>query len=364
MNDQRKTKENKNTTNYLRILLLLFLSLLIGALLCFSVAAQPEDTEDQLEELKNCIKDNPNYSSFQKSMILDQAVKMIQSGISFEDTENMIQVQMDNSVNAYSMKKIFDTLLESQQKGLPTKTLINKLKEGLAKKVDINLIYEVLQDKSMTFEEANEMLSEVMPVMLSDSEEMNNSSSSEQMEIIEIIADSLSNGLPQGYLSYLVQEGTQEGKTLKEIAQVSAEMGTLSLQASEIGLSQQDIKDLLATATNDSQGIGQVCENMQGLLLEEQNKIYLAQSNSVSTSKDQSNNAAASTTGDSSESDDGDDGDDEDETPPADEELSLPDTGEPSLPDTGISPAGDDTKPGGPSDSSEDENSQYQPPEN
>ena len=341
----------KKNTLALSFSLVLLLGLILIA--SSSAIAQPADSDldlndSQLKELEEELSNNPYYSSFQKSMILEEANNMINSGISAKDTEDLVRIQVENEVNPYSMKKIFDTITESQQKGLPTETLINKFKEGMAKKVDINRIYEVLKDKSFSMEEVNTMLTEIAPtVLVIDSQQDISSCPEEQAEILETLANSLGNGVSSEYLSYLIKQGNEQGKSLTEITQVSSELGVLTLQASEMGLSLEETNQLLADASNNIQEIDQICANMQGLL-QEKSELLLAQNQDKASGKGKQDedSSVSSETGDSGVV------------------LSPPDSpepDEPSLPDAGISPTGNGTEPESPSDGDDD---QHQPPEN
>ena len=55
-------------------------------------------------------------------MILNSAQDLLESGIPFEDTKKIIENSIEESVDAYSVKKVFDVILETQQEGIPTES--------------------------------------------------------------------------------------------------------------------------------------------------------------------------------------------------------------------------------------------------
>lgn len=243
-----KLKKNKIT---------LFLITII-AIFCFAFSASvfsagTETMDEQIEQLKS-ILGSSSYSAFQSGMILTTAQDMLESGIPFEDTKNIIENSLEESFDAYSVKKIFDVILDTQQEGLPTKPLINKVNEGFAKNVDKSVIISVISTKAENLKKANEILNQALQEGL----EING-----EEEMVGILADSLGNDVPDESLSWLVKTGTAEGKSITEISEISEELSYLSLLASDSGLSSEEISLLFKKAIETSTNIDNICENIQ-----------------------------------------------------------------------------------------------------
>jgi len=243
-----KPKKNKN-----KIILSLITLLTI---FCFTISAFSTETatiEEQIEQLRSII-DSSSYSAFQSRMILNSAQDLLESGIPFEDTKNIIENSVEESFDAYSVKKVFDIILETQQEGLPTEPLINKVNEGFAKNVNNSVIISVISTKAKNLKKANEILNEA----LQEGFEING-----EEEMVGILADSLENDVPQESLSWLLKTGTSEGKSIEEISEISEELSYLSLMAYDSGLSAEEISLLFQKATENSSNIGEICENIQ-----------------------------------------------------------------------------------------------------
>jgi len=241
-----KLKKNK---------IILFLITLL-TIFCFTISAFSAGTasiDEQIEQLKSII-DSSSYSAFQSRMILNTAQNLLESGISFEDTKKIIENSLEESFDAYSVKKVFDIILETQQEGLPTEPLINKVNEGFAKNVNKSVIISVISTKAKNLKKANEILNEALQEGL----EING-----EEEMVGILADSLENDVPDESLSWLVKTGTAEGKSIIEISEISEELSYLSLLATDSGLSSEEISLLFKKAIENTTNIEEICENIQ-----------------------------------------------------------------------------------------------------
>jgi len=243
-----KLKKNKNKLILSLITFFIILSLTISA---FSAGTATID--EQIEQLKSII-DSSSYSAFQTRMILETAQDLLESGIPFEDTKKIIENSVEESFDAYSVKKVFDIILETQQEGLPTEPLINKVNEGFAKNVNKSVIISVISTKAENLRKAAEILNEALQEGL----EING-----EEEMVGILADSLENDVPQESLSWLIKTGTNEGRSIEEITEISEELSYLSLLATDSGLSPEEISLLFKKATEDSSNIEEICENIQ-----------------------------------------------------------------------------------------------------
>jgi len=187
-------------------------------------------------------------------MLLKSAQDLLEAGISFPDTRGIIENSVAKTIDAYSVKKVFDILLETKNDSLPTEPLINKINEGLAKNVNKNIIISVISTKAENLKQANEILTAAQQEGL----EINGSE-----EIVEILADSLENDVPQESLSWLLKTGTKEGRSIEEITEISEELSYLSLMASDSGLSTEKISLLFKKAIDNSSNTADICENIK-----------------------------------------------------------------------------------------------------
>jgi len=244
-----KLKKNKN-----KIILYL---LTLFAIFSFAISAFSAETaaiDEQLEQLRGILDSSSAYSAFQTTMLLKSAQNLIESGILFEDTRGIIENSIDNSLDAYNIKKVFDVILETQQEGLPTESLINKVNEGFAKNVDRTIIISVISAKAENLRKAAGILNEAQQEGL----EINGGE-----EMVRILADSLENDVPDESLSWLLKTGTAEGKSIIEISEISEELSYLSLLATDSGLSPEEIMLLFKKALENSTNIEEICENIQ-----------------------------------------------------------------------------------------------------
>jgi hypothetical protein len=209
-------------------------------------------------------------------MLLKSAQDLLEAGILFEDTRGIIENSVAKTIDAYSVKKVFDILLETKNDSLPTEPLINKINEGLAKNVNKSTIISVILTKAENLKQANEILTAAQQ----DGLEINGSE-----EIVEILANSLENDVPQESLSWLLKTGTKEGRSIEEITEISEELSYLSLMASDSGLSTEKISLLFKKAMDSSSNIADICENIQKNLESE-----------ISTAKIESGGVKPSTT--------------------------------------------------------------------
>ncbi|MCK4241131.1 MAG: hypothetical protein KAX30_05870, partial [Candidatus Atribacteria bacterium] len=149
-----KLKKNKN-----KIILYLVTMLTIFSFTISIFSAETASIDEQIEQLISII-DSSSYSAFQSRMLLKTAQDLLESGIPFEDTKNIIENSVEKSLDAYSMKKVFDVILETQQEGIPTESLINKVNEGFAKNANKSVIISVISTKAENLKKANEILNE------------------------------------------------------------------------------------------------------------------------------------------------------------------------------------------------------------
>ena len=114
----------------------------------FIIWAEETETIPAFQQISEIIDSYPGISSFQASRLLKEAEKAIQSGISSEDTQEIIQKSLEKEINTYTVIGIFSLLNELAEDGLPTSPIINKAKEGFAKGISPDKIILSLKEKS------------------------------------------------------------------------------------------------------------------------------------------------------------------------------------------------------------------------
>jgi hypothetical protein len=241
-------KQNKLILSLMTLLAIFFLAISV-------FSAETATIDEQLKQLRGVLDSSSNYSDFHKNQMLLPALKeLLESGIPFEVTRGIIENSVEKSFNAYNIKKVIGVILDTQQDGLSTDTLFNKLNEGLAKNVDETIIISVISTKAENLKKATEILNEAQQEGL----EINGGE-----EMVQILADSLENDVPDESLSWLLKTGTTEGKSIMEISEVSEELSYLSLLANDSGLSPEEISLLFKKATENCSNIEEICENIQ-----------------------------------------------------------------------------------------------------
>lgn len=244
-----KLKKSKN-----KLISFLITFFIICSITIFVFAEEEESINEQLEQLRNILDSSSTYSAFQTRMLLNTAQSLLESGIVFENTRGIIENSVEKLLDAYSIKKVFDVILETKEDGLPTEPLINKVNEGLSKNVNKTIIISVISTKAENLKKADEILNEARQEGLEvDGGE----------EIVQILADSLENDVPQESLSWLVKMGTKEGRSIEEISEISEELSYLSLMAYDSGLSTEKISLLFKKAMDNSSNTADICENIQ-----------------------------------------------------------------------------------------------------
>jgi hypothetical protein len=245
----------KNKMTYFSIICMLLISLI-----SFSFAAETENINQQMVQLEDILNSSSTYSDFQTDVLLELAQNLIDAGISYEDTEEIVKNSVESSLKAYNIKKVFDVILEileTQEEGLPSEPLINKVNEGLAKNVDNNTIITAIFSKAENLQTADQILNEAAEEGL----QINGGE-----ELLKVLADSLENDVSEESLSWLLNAATSEGKSVQEIAEISEELSYLSLMASDSGFSSEEISLIFEKAMESDSNIDNICENIQSSL--------------------------------------------------------------------------------------------------
>ena len=238
-----------------KIILSLITLIIIFSFVISIFSADTVTINEQLEQLESIIDSSSKYSEFRKNQILLPKLKeLLEEGISFEDTKEIVENSVKKLTDAYDMKDIFDALLETKKKGLFTVSIINKINEGLAKNASKVEIISAISAKVENLKKAAEILNEARQEGL----EVNGGK-----EMLKVLADSLENDVPDESLSWLLKTGTVEGSSIEEITEISEELSYLSLLAFDSGLSPEEISLLFKKAIENSTNIDEICGNIQ-----------------------------------------------------------------------------------------------------
>ncbi|MCK5767848.1 MAG: hypothetical protein KAH35_05700, partial [Candidatus Atribacteria bacterium] len=83
---------------------------------------------------------------------------------------------------------------------------------------------------------------------------------------LKVLADSLENDVSEESLSWLLDAATSEGKSIQEITEISEELSYLSLMASDLGFSSEEVSLIFEKAMESDSNIENICENIQSSL--------------------------------------------------------------------------------------------------
>ena len=229
-------KNNKN--NKPKNILILILIITICIIPSSSAWADEEQiqTTPSLQQISEIIDSYPDISSFQASRLLEEAEKAIQSGVSLEDTENIIRESLKTKGNAYTITSLLSLLGDVKKDNLPTSALINKLEEGLAKGVALAKIMVSIKEKSANLYFAKYLVEQ------SFSEETD---SRKKNEAIEILANSFASNITEDVITDIFTEAIHNKKDIEDIAgAITALSNLLDLEISDTS-ARVIIQDLL-----------------------------------------------------------------------------------------------------------------------
>ena len=248
-----RVQENSKTNLSLSLLFIAITFLLI-LFMPLSIQGAQSDDNTNISQLEQYL-DNSNYSDFQKRMVLNTAQEAIDDGISAEDTLSIIESSIDNGVDPYNIKKFIDAAVSAKNDGIEEKPILNKIKEGLAKNVDQRLIVNAINQKSENMKIAKELLIE------------NQIQNGELGEMIDVLAESLANGVPQNTLAQVLIISSEHDKSWQEVEEVTQELANLGLKAIELGIERDKIETIFNQALDSNNSIEDVCMNIQDLMV-------------------------------------------------------------------------------------------------
>lgn len=246
---RKKRNEQINKIVWIGISLVLVLVIFIEPVFCQSSIS---DDMDQLER----VLDQSKYSGFQKRMISDTTKDLLNLGVNAGEIEKLLKTSINNHFDAYNVKKIFEVLIKAKEDDLSENSLLNKIKEGLAKRVDERLIITALENEVNHLRVAKRLLQE---------QQFEESSFNEEM--LEVLVESLNNGVPAETLTEIITKSTAQGKNPEEIADISTELGNLSLRAYELGFSDEEVVNVFQKVVQNRSEVEGICEDIQDILI-------------------------------------------------------------------------------------------------
>ena len=205
MNEYLSNNKNYKLKNIL-ILILIIIACIISS---FSIWAGETETTPSLEQISEIINSYPDISSFQAGRLLKEAEEAIQSGISSEDTQEIIQKSLEKNIKAYSIIGIFSLLNELAEDGLPTSPIINKAKEGFAKGVSSDKIILSIRKKSENLQFAKYLVEQSF---------LEEADIQEKSKAIEILASSFASNITEDMITDIFKEALHQKKDINEIS--------------------------------------------------------------------------------------------------------------------------------------------------
>jgi len=203
-------KNNKNNENN-KLKNILILILIISACIIYSypIYAEQSETSPSLQQISEIIDSCPNISSFQAGRLLKEAEKAIQSGVSLEDTEKIIQESLKTKGNAYTIIGLLSLLSDVKKDNLPTSPLINKIEEGLAKGVSPDKIIVSIREKSENLYFAKYLVEQSF---------LEETDIQEKNKAIEILASSFASNITEDMITDIFTEAIHKKKDIEDIA--------------------------------------------------------------------------------------------------------------------------------------------------
>ncbi len=200
---------SNNKNNKLKNILILILIITFCIIYSYPIYAEQSETSPPLQKISEIIDSYPDISSFQAGQLLKEAEEAIQSGISSEDIQEIIQKSLEKKIKAYTIIGIFFSLNELAEDGLPTSPIINKTKEGLAKGASSNEINLSIKEESKNLQFAKYLVEQ----SLLEGADIENKG-----KAIEILASGLPYNYQEDMITDIVKKGILNQKDIKEIA--------------------------------------------------------------------------------------------------------------------------------------------------
>ena len=191
----------------------IFFIMILIVVTCFIYSsiiwAEETETIPSFQYISEIIDSYPDISSFQAKRLLKEAEEAVQLGISLEDTKVIIQESLEKKVNLYIVIDLFSLLSQLEEENLPTKLIINKAREGLAKGVSSNEINLSIKEESKNLQFAKYLVEQ----SLLEGADIENKG-----KAIEILASSLPYNYQEDMITDIIKKGIRNQKDVKEIA--------------------------------------------------------------------------------------------------------------------------------------------------
>jgi len=232
-------KNNKN--NKPKNILILMIIITVCLIPSSSIWAEQSETSPSLQQISEIIDSYPNISSFKADQLLKEAEKAIQSGISTEDTREIIQKSLENEGNPYTIISLLSLLSDVKKDNLPTSPLINKIEEGLAKGVAPAKIIVSIREKSENLYFAKYLVEQSF---------LEEADIRDKSEAIEILANSFAPNITEDMITDIFTEAIYNKKDIEDIAgAITALSNLLNLEISDTS-ARVITKDLLNEGYN------------------------------------------------------------------------------------------------------------------
>lgn len=216
---------SNNKNNKLKNILILILIITACIIPSSSIWAEETETTPFLQQISEIIDSYPNISSFQAERLLKEAEKAIQSGVSLEDTEKIIQESLKIKGNAYTIISLLSLLSEVKKDNLPTSPLISKIEEGLAKGVSPAKIIVSIREKSENLYFAKYLVEQSF---------LEETDIQEKNKAIEILASSFASNITEDMITEIFTEAIHKKKDIENIAgAITALSNLLNLEISD-----------------------------------------------------------------------------------------------------------------------------------
>jgi len=221
---------SNNKNNKRKHFLILILIITTCIIYSFSVWADEEQlqTSSSLQQISEIINSYPNISSILAGQLLEEAEVAIQYGISPEDTREIIQKsleKLEKNIKVYKIIGIFYLLNNLAEDDLPTSLLINKAKEGFAKEVPLDEIILSIREKSENLQFSKYLVDEAL---------LEGANIIDKNKAIEILAENLSNDIPEDMITDIFTEAIHKKKDIEDIAgAITALSNLLDLEISD-----------------------------------------------------------------------------------------------------------------------------------
>ena len=216
---------SNNKNNELKNILILILIITACIIYSYPIYAEQSETSPSLQQISEIIASYSDISSFQAGRLLKEAEKAIQSGVSSEDTQEIIQKSLEKNIKPYNIIGIFSLLNELAEDGLPISPIINKAKEGFAKEVSSDKIILSIRKKSENLQFAKYLVEEAL---LEGADIINKN------KAIEILAENFFYNIPEDMITDIFTEAIHNNKDIEDIAgAITALSNLLNLDISE-----------------------------------------------------------------------------------------------------------------------------------